>query len=60
MTYFQSKTLIEEMYNLEQYSKLYTFEFSKDDTDWDAVTRYTDNIEIAKRKIFDMMEDAAA
>lgn len=59
MTYFQSKVLLEEMNNLETYSKMYMVEFSKDDTDWDEVTRYSNNIEIAKRKIFDMMEDAA-
>ena len=60
MTYEQSKAIFEAMDNLETYSKLHTLEFSKDDTDWDAVTRYSKNIEIARRKIFNLMEGVAS
>ena len=59
MNYQQSKAAFEAMDNLETYSKLHTFEMSKDDTDWDAVNRYSDNIEVARCKLFKMLEAAS-
>lgn len=57
MTYKQSKELFDAMDNLETYSKLHTLEIHKDEViDYDAVVRYSRYIEVARTKIFNLME----
>jgi len=59
MTYSQSKELFAAMDNLETYSKLHSMEIHKDkQIDYEAVTRYSRYIEVARSKIFNMMEQS--
>ncbi len=54
MTYNQTKELFDAMDNLVTYSKMFQAEFDKhEDTDYDMIDRYSDLIEVARRKIFD-------
>ena len=60
MTYSQSKALFEAMDNLETYSKMYALELRKDHTEYDheSANRYQAYIEVARSKIFNLMEQS--
>ena len=57
MTYSQSKALFEAMDNLECYAKMHSREIhhNYEETDYDAMTRYKEYIDVAKCKIFNLM-----
>ena len=57
MNYETTEKLFYHMDNLETYSKLWNTEISKSDPDWEAVTRYGDNIKYARKGIFTVLQD---
>lgn len=57
MTYEQTTSLIDAMDTLEMYSKLHNNEMNRDDTDWEAVGRYRDNIDHSRKTIFNMANE---
>lgn len=56
MNYAKTKELFDAMDNLETYSKLHSSEIHKEDCDFKTLARYCDNIETARNKIFNLME----
>lgn len=57
MNYTQTTTLFAAMDDLETYSKMHQRELSKEDCDWDAVSRYSDYIKVARKNIFNMIQE---
>lgn len=56
MTYDQTQALFGAMDDLETYAKMHQRELSKDEPDWDSVQRYTDNIKVARKNIFELIQ----
>ena len=57
MTYDQTNSIFAAMDDLETYAKMYQREIAKsNDADWEAVSRYEDLIQVARKKIFDELE----
>ena len=56
MNYENTETLFYHMDNLETYSKMYSTEINKSDPDWEAVNRYGDNIKVARKGIFKVLQ----
>ena len=52
MEYAKVSKLISDMDNLETYSRMYMKELTRDDSDWDLVTRYQKEVEYARECIF--------
>ena len=52
MNYAKVSKLIGDMDNLETYSRMYMKEITRDDSDWDLVTRYQREVEFARECIF--------
>ena len=56
MNYETTEKLFYHMDNLETYSKLYQREISKDDPDWTALGSYGDDIQVARKGIFSILQ----
>ena len=59
MTYDQTNSIFAAMDDLETYAKMYQREMAKsNDADWEAASRYSDLIQVARKKIFDSMGES--
>lgn len=56
MTYTQAQNLLEAMDNLEQYARLWQFEMDKDDSDYGAMKRYKEQIQVQRKRIFHALD----
>ena len=55
MNYTKTKDLFDALDNLETYSKLHSSELHKEDCDFKTLTRYGQNIQEARRIIFNLL-----
>lgn len=56
MNYDQTHYLFDVMDDLEMYSKMQRNEELSDNADWDSVQRYRDNIQLARKTLFDLVQ----
>jgi hypothetical protein len=56
MTYTQSQELFETMNNLEMYAQLWQYEMDKNEPDFNAMTRYKDQIQVQRERIFHVLD----
>ena len=57
MNYQQSKAIFDAMDDLETYSKMYIREWSREECDFTALTRYQGGVDTAKCKIFNLAKE---
>ena len=56
MTYDQTQALFGAMTDLETYAKMHQRELSRDDCDFDAISRYRNYITVSRKNIFDLIQ----